>query len=226
MPFADRDDAHAGDGRADRKGHHARQPLPAHREDPFAEMVELLRKGLAVAIDEEERDQHEKERQEGLEGGGADHEHAAIDIADIGAADELHQFPESARVTDIFDPLFAEPGAHRRDRRQPGRRRRAVRIGRNRPYEPIAHLFHGIDRGERDRHDDKGDDRNDGDRRGKSAVSVQALKQPPIDGPARKADDHRRKHRHEETMKEIDAAKQNENEQPPGRRNRHDEGGA
>ena len=52
-------------------------------------MIELGHQTLAIAIDEEQRHQHEKRSEQELERGGAGRDKSAIDIADIGAADRL-----------------------------------------------------------------------------------------------------------------------------------------
>ncbi len=129
-------------------------------------------------------------------------------------------------MADIFDPLLAKPGTGDGDRRQPGGDWRAVLVGRDRPDEPVTHLVHRIDRSERDRHDDEGDHRDEGNGCGKGAIAVHSLEQPAIDGPARKADDDGREHRHHETVEEIYAGEQHQDEQPAGGRDRHDEGRA
>src|SRR5690606_17798714 len=50
--LADRDDGHAGYGRADGRWHDARETVPAYGEDALAELVELGGKTRAIAIDE------------------------------------------------------------------------------------------------------------------------------------------------------------------------------
>src|SRR5690606_1088960 len=113
-PFADRDEGHAGNGRTDRRRDNARDPLPAGRKDTLAEKVDLPGEGCAVAVDEEQRDQHEEQGEKEMKYAVARRDHGAIDIADIRAADDLYQLADGARRADMALPLLTEPASHAR----------------------------------------------------------------------------------------------------------------
>ncbi|MCY1295222.1 hypothetical protein D9M70_445510 [compost metagenome] len=159
-----------------------------------------------------------------MKGRRADDEDAAVDVADVGAADQLDQFPERTRMTDMLDPLFAKPNAGNRNAGQPGGNHGTVGIGLDGPDDPVAHFVHRIDGSKRNRHDDEGDDADDGDGGRKRAVAVHGGKQPAIDRPAGKADDDGGQNRDEETVEKVNAGKKNEDQHPAGSRHRSNEG--
>jgi len=218
--LADGDQRHAGDGRADRRRHDAGDALPAHRQDTLAEPVHLAGEGLAVAVDEEERDQHEEHGEQEVERLAAGRQRHAVDIADIGAADDLRQLADRAGMIEEARPLHVEPAADDRQGADPFRRRRAGAVRLDRPADPVADLVQRIGRGDHDRPDDEGEDEQDGDGGGKRAVAVHLRQQAHIERPARKGDDQGGEHRHDEAVEEIDAGEDDEHEEPARRRDR------
>src|SRR5690606_11424566 len=110
--FADRDEGHAGNGRTDRRRDNTRDPLPAGRKDTLAEKVDLPGEGCAVAVDEEQRDQHEEQGEKEVKDAVTRRDHGAIDVADIRPADDLYQFADGAGCADMALPLLTEPDPH------------------------------------------------------------------------------------------------------------------
>src|SRR6185312_10646599 len=70
---------------------------------------------------------------------------------------------------------------------------------------------------------EEGDDEGERQRGRDGATSAHGVAQPLVERPARKGDDERREHRYQEAVEEIDARRDDEHEQPSGRREWRDE---
>ncbi len=99
--LANGDQGHTGHGRADGRGHNAGNPAPAGGEDLLAEAVQLGSDIGAVAVDEEQRHDHEQHAEQEVQRTRANREDGAVDVADIGAAEGGDHFADGAGTTDV-----------------------------------------------------------------------------------------------------------------------------
>lgn len=222
--FADGDQCHAGDGGADGGWHDAGNALPPRRQYAFSHKIDLMGEAGTVAIDKEQRDQHEQQGQHQVERAVARGEDRPVDIADIGTADELDHFADRTRCADIFHPLLAEPGAYAGQRRDPVWHGCADLVDMHRPAEPFADFAGRIGSGDEDRHHEEGEDEDDGDGGAERGVAAHLPQKPRIDRPAGEADDKGGQNRNEKAVEEIDARKGDEDQQPARSRYWRDQG--
>ncbi|MNK68453.1 hypothetical protein D3C87_878100 [compost metagenome] len=222
--FADGDQRHAGYGRADGGGHDPRNAFPPCRQDAFTHQIDLTGEACAIAVNEEQRDQHEQQGQHEMERAVAGGEDRPVDITDIGAADELDELADGARRADIFHPLFAEPGADGGKGGDPVRHGRTRLVDVHRPAEPFADFGCRIGGGDEDRHHEEGNDEDDGDGGTERRVAAHLPQKPRIDRPAGETDDEGGENRNQKAVEEIDARKDDQKEQPARSRNRRDQG--
>ena len=134
--LADRDQGHARDGRGDRARHDARDPFPLVVQDALADAVDLGRDPVAVAVEHEQGDQHEQEREDEVEGEAARGEQAAVEAAEALAAGGLDELGDRAGAADVQVPALGEPVADARQRGDPGGARGAGAVGLRRPIRP------------------------------------------------------------------------------------------
>src|SRR5690606_8613566 len=97
----------------------------------------------------------EEKRQHQSEYTGACSHHPTIDTANIRATEELDDFADPTRMSQMARPLLIHPLAQPRKLRDPFGRRRAVTVGFQRPSDPFPDFRDCITARKRDRNDKK-----------------------------------------------------------------------